>query len=643
MGEIAVARMDNAQLMSRIESVIGFRPRTGQVEAIHRLIVDQKDLILIAPTGWGKSIVFQAVPALRGGICIMIMPLTLLEEDQARSISRIPGCNPCILNAGTNSLALLESIRKGAYTHVLLSPELALSETFKTKVLRDPLFQQRLALVAIDEAHVVWEWGESFRTHYSQLVVLRSFIPRVVPWLACSATLDPQTLAKVQELCGFDSSVFIQRNSIDRPDIFIDVKRIMHLLTTFRDLEFLIEPARKAIRDAATQYCESQARAAIAFGDIHSARQLISLGVRQSQNNRILQGVDSRACCMKIRKTVVYFDSIATLEAATVLLTVALISSGCSKTAAANAIQPYHAELATFDKECISREFAKPDNGTAQESSRHRIIMATDAMGMGIDNPDIKLVVQWKQPATLCSLWQRAGRAARGASITGEFIWLVEPWCFEAATPLAGSQGPQGPSQLSKLHNRSLPKELSDVINSQNCTRRSILQFFEDAASYLHPSGPQSCCSLCRGDQPSLQSRVATRLSNTMASQKHIVAAAKAALLRWRKDTAQRWSSILSRDRETLVLPDTILRKLSQAASSIDTVDKLEILVGASWAAWETHAAVVVDLLLGACSEAKAAKAAELNAKKRRALQEIESNSQRRSKKQQGNPVTYKA
>jgi len=82
MGEIAVARMDNAQLMSRIEGVIGFRPRTGQVEAIHRLIVDQKDLILIAPTGWGKSIVFQAVPALRGGICIMIMPLTLLEEDQ---------------------------------------------------------------------------------------------------------------------------------------------------------------------------------------------------------------------------------------------------------------------------------------------------------------------------------------------------------------------------------------------------------------------------------------------------------------------------------------------------------------------------------------------------------------------------------
>ncbi|KAH6988776.1 hypothetical protein BKA56DRAFT_574624 [Ilyonectria sp. MPI-CAGE-AT-0026] len=47
----------------------------------------------------------------------MIMPLTLLEEDQARSISKIPGCNPCILNATTNSPALLEDIRNGTYTH----------------------------------------------------------------------------------------------------------------------------------------------------------------------------------------------------------------------------------------------------------------------------------------------------------------------------------------------------------------------------------------------------------------------------------------------------------------------------------------------------------------------------------------------
>lgn len=82
LAQIAVSAMDRTQLVSRIEDAVGFRPRPGQVEAVHKLVVDQQDLILIAPTGWGKSVVFQAVPALSGGICIMIMPLTLLEEDQ---------------------------------------------------------------------------------------------------------------------------------------------------------------------------------------------------------------------------------------------------------------------------------------------------------------------------------------------------------------------------------------------------------------------------------------------------------------------------------------------------------------------------------------------------------------------------------
>jgi superfamily II DNA helicase RecQ len=86
MLETAVKRMDDAQLSSKIECIVGFRPRPGQVQAIRRLVVEEDDLILIAPTGWGKSVVFQAVPALAGGICIMIMPLMLLQEDQVSNL-----------------------------------------------------------------------------------------------------------------------------------------------------------------------------------------------------------------------------------------------------------------------------------------------------------------------------------------------------------------------------------------------------------------------------------------------------------------------------------------------------------------------------------------------------------------------------
>jgi superfamily II DNA helicase RecQ len=65
-----------------LANLLKFPPRAGQIDAIRTLAVDQLDLILIAPTGWGKSVVFQAIPALRGGICLMIMPLNLLEEGQ---------------------------------------------------------------------------------------------------------------------------------------------------------------------------------------------------------------------------------------------------------------------------------------------------------------------------------------------------------------------------------------------------------------------------------------------------------------------------------------------------------------------------------------------------------------------------------
>ena len=73
---------DPESLPTKLTDLLGFPPRDSQVEAIRSLTVNQEDLILIAPTGWGKSAVFQAIPALRGGICLMIMPLNLLEEGQ---------------------------------------------------------------------------------------------------------------------------------------------------------------------------------------------------------------------------------------------------------------------------------------------------------------------------------------------------------------------------------------------------------------------------------------------------------------------------------------------------------------------------------------------------------------------------------
>ena len=78
-------------LPKTLQRVFGYEPRKEQLEAIKSLTIDQEDLILIARTNFGKSMVFQSVPILRGGICLMIMPLNLLEMDQASSLEPCPG------------------------------------------------------------------------------------------------------------------------------------------------------------------------------------------------------------------------------------------------------------------------------------------------------------------------------------------------------------------------------------------------------------------------------------------------------------------------------------------------------------------------------------------------------------------------
>ena len=309
-----------------------------------------------------------------------------------------------------------------------MSPEIALSDRFRRKVLQDQTFQQHLVLVAIDKLHIVSEWGQHWRNSYSQLALLRGLIDRTVPWLGCSATIDPVMLEEIRALCDFDPTVRIQRISIDRPDIKFTIQPIQHPMTTFHDLEFLVEPAKATVMQITGERAENMVKKVFkSIGDKEAAQAIISAYIQQE---KMEAGSSSRTCCKAIPKTIVYIDSIMQIESAVKILRSLLIQGGCLKTDAMNAIQAYHSELTDFNKEAISIEFTKPDVESVLESSKHHIIVTTDVMGMGIDNPDVRLVVQWKQPPSMCALIQRAGQAARGRTIHGEFIWLAEAWCW---------------------------------------------------------------------------------------------------------------------------------------------------------------------------------------------------------------------
>jgi len=110
-------------------------------------------------------------------------------------------------------------IKNGCYTHILTSPEIALGEVFRN-LLGHTVFYNRLALIAIDEFHIVQEWGTTFRKRYAELQLLRTRVPPQVPWFGTSATLDPVMLQQVIQSAGFQPDVRVIHTDIDRPDLF---------------------------------------------------------------------------------------------------------------------------------------------------------------------------------------------------------------------------------------------------------------------------------------------------------------------------------------------------------------------------------------------------------------------------------------
>ena len=86
-----------------------------------------------------------------------------------------------------------------------------------------------------------------------------------------------------------------------------------------------------------------------------------------------------------------------------------LVQGGCLRAEAAHAVKAYHSELAEFNKQAIASEFIKPDCDELLNCSHHRVILATDAMGMGINNHDVRRVVQYQQPPSMHALMQQAG------------------------------------------------------------------------------------------------------------------------------------------------------------------------------------------------------------------------------------------
>ena len=186
-----------------LERILGKPPRNEQVRTLRRLIFGKGDTLLIARTGWGKSIIFHAFSVLTRTITLQIIPLSKLGDEQLEDIRGLGDTRPVLITADTKAKEkrLFQRIRDREFTHVLLGPEQASSPAFR-ELLKEPTMQAAIGLVAIDECHVIRQWA-GFRPKFTMIGELRMILRRDVVWFACSATLDSETQELVLKSAGF--------------------------------------------------------------------------------------------------------------------------------------------------------------------------------------------------------------------------------------------------------------------------------------------------------------------------------------------------------------------------------------------------------------------------------------------------------
>ena len=197
-----------------LNEVFGYPAFRGHQAEVIEHVTAGGDALVLMPTGSGKSLCYQIPALLRDGVGIVVSPLIALMQDQVAALAEL-GVRAAFLNStlsGAEAAEVEGRARRGELDLLYVAPERLL-----TPRCLDLLARTRLALLAIDEAHCVSQWGHDFRPEYLQLAVLRERFPGV-PRIALTATADAQTRSEILDRLQLgEARAFV--SSFDRPNI----------------------------------------------------------------------------------------------------------------------------------------------------------------------------------------------------------------------------------------------------------------------------------------------------------------------------------------------------------------------------------------------------------------------------------------
>ena len=387
--------------------------RSGQAELIDAQLSGQ-DVFGIMPTGGGKSLCYQIPALMLEGITLVVSPLISLMKDQVTALKNM-GVSAAYVNRSLSAEQIrlvLRNIQQKKYKIIYIAPERLLTESFLAAI-----SNLKIAMVAVDEAHCISQWGQDFRPSYLRIADFLKLL-KVRPVVsAFTATATQEVRDDVERILGLQNPLRII-TGYDRPNLRFAV----------------VQPKSKPLA--------------------------------------LLDFIEARPG----KCGIVYCSTRKEVEKVCQMLQ----NKGISATR-------YHAGLSEEERHTNQDDFVY---------DRCKVMVATNAFGMGIDKSNVGYVIHYNMPQCIESYYQEAGRAGRDGE-NADCILLYSPSDIRTAKFLI--QHPTENEELSEEERSNLVKKalirldaMVGYCNTSHCLRVYILEYFGQ-------EHPQLCgnCSNC--------------------------------------------------------------------------------------------------------------------------------------------------
>lgn len=422
------SKTERSPTLARADSVLvetfGLRElRPWQADAITALLDGPGRVLVVAPTGGGKSLTYQLPAVLLEGTTLVLSPLVALMEDQVRSL-QARGIAATFLSATLEPEERKrreEAFSRGELKLVFVAPERLSSGSFMARLAR-----AKVDMVAVDEAHCIAQWGHDFRPDYLRIgELLRMLEPRRI--LACTATATPLVRKEIVDRLGLAEGPGYEEvlRGFARPNL--------HLVARTVD-------------------------------GPREARELVLAELGQRLGNP--KNPNGAA--------IVYAATRKSTEKWTELLR----ENGFSAAT-------YHAGLDGEVRAKVSAAFS---------ARKLDVVVATNAFGMGIDRPDIRVVVHAQPPSSVEAYYQEVGRAGRdGDEAHGLLLCSAADIAVRRRFAALDADGGQANAEIAQRAWAQFRAVLT-YLDAGSCRHDFILRHFGDERETLGGCGH---CDVC--------------------------------------------------------------------------------------------------------------------------------------------------